>query len=272
MVDKQFNYGDVLGFGWRVMKAYFGFFCAVVAIFMFISSVPDIIRYISSHSAASRDVKLLVAFITFIVGLVVDSILGIGIIKIGLSFCDEIKPQVAMLFDAWDCFWRYLGARVVFMLIVLGGLLLFIIPGIIFSIQFSLWPYFVIDKGLGPIEALKASSMTTKGVKWELFLFSFLCGLINLAGLLCLFVGFFAAYPTVLIATTLVYRQLVAQTPELAEFGIDSGAPAHGGGDDGGGYSGPVEVSGEVSEFRRPQSNRSDDDSGPDIGDVTQRD
>jgi len=30
----------------------------------------------------------------------------------------------------------------------------------------------------------------------------------------------FVAYPTVMVATVLVYRQLMAQTPELADFGI----------------------------------------------------
>jgi uncharacterized membrane protein len=103
---------------------------------------------------------------------------------------------------------------------MLGGLILLIIPGIIWAIKFSLCFYFVIDKGLGPIEALKASSRTTMGIKWQLFGFGILCGLINFLGLLCLFIGGFATYPTVLVANVLVYRQLLAQTPELVEFGI----------------------------------------------------
>ena len=55
-----------------------------------------------------------------------------------------------------------------------------------------------------------------------LFGFGIVCGLINLLGMLCLIVGTFAAYPTIMVATALVYRQLLAQTPELAEFGIGS--------------------------------------------------
>ncbi len=144
----------------------------------------------------------------------------IGLIKIALSFCDEQKPSFATLFDAWDCFWRYVGASILYGLIILGGLILLIVPGIVWAVKFSLCYYFVIDKGLGPIEALKASSRTTMGVKWQLFGFGILCALINLLGMLCLLVGVFATYPTVLVASALVYRQLSAQTPELAEFGI----------------------------------------------------
>jgi uncharacterized membrane protein len=124
------------------------------------------------------------------------------------------------LFDAWDCFWRMVGAGILYGLIVLAGIILLIVPGIVWAVKFSLCFYFVIDKGLGPVQALKASSRTTIGVKWPLFGFGLLCGLINLLGLLCLVVGVFVTYPTVLIAHALVYRQLLAQTPELAEFGI----------------------------------------------------
>lgn len=272
MTDKQFNYGDVLGFGWRVMKAYFGFFLGVGLLYGVISYAPAIVIMALKYSGLPPEILGVLNFILNIISWMIGIILAIGIIRIGLSFCDEIKPQVAMLFDAWDCFWNYLGGAILYGLIVLGGTLLLIVPGIIWSVQFSLWRYFVIDKGLGPIEALKASSRATNGAKWELFVFEIVCALIVLAGYLCLIVGVFAAYPVVLIGMTLVYRQLVAQTPELAEFGIDSDASEYGDGDDGGGYSGPVEVSGEVSEFRRPQSNQNDDDTGPDIGDVTQRD
>lgn len=155
-----------------------------------------------------------------ILGWAISIVLGIGLIKIALSFCDEKKPPIRKLFDVWDCFWRYIAAKILYVLIVLGGFILLIVPGIIWSIKFGLYRYFVINKGMGPVQAIKASALTTKGVKWQLFGFGILCCLINLLGLVCLVVGTFATYPTVLVAQALVYRQLLAQTPELARFGI----------------------------------------------------
>jgi hypothetical protein len=78
--------------------------------------------------------------------------------------------------------------------------------------------YFVIDKGLGPINALKASSRTTSGAKWQLVVFDGICGLVNLLGFICLGLGLFATFPTVLVALALVYRQLSEQTPSLADL------------------------------------------------------
>lgn len=224
MAGKYFIFGDVLGYGWRIMKANLGFFVSLGFLWMIISFIPTMIDLSARLMKLPEPTCALINLLTTILGWIIGIILGIGLIKIALSFCDERKPAIATLFDAWDCFWRYMGTAILYGLIILGGFILLIIPGIIWSVKFSLCFYFVIDKGLGPVQALKASSRTTMGVKWQLFGFGILCSLINFLGLLCLIVGIFAAYPTVLVASALVYRQLLAQTPGLAEFDIGSAA------------------------------------------------
>jgi len=220
MTGKYFNFTDVLSYGWRVMKANLWFFVGLGFIWLIITYTPAAIEFIAARMDLPAPVFLAVRIITNIAGWIISTILGIGLIKIALSFCDERKPPLSMLFDAWGCFWRYVAAAILYGLIVLGGFILFIIPGIIWAIKFGLCLYFVVDKGLGPIEALKASSRTTMGIKWQLLGFGIICGLINLLGVLCLIVGIFATYPTVMVAQALVYRQLLAQTPELTEFDI----------------------------------------------------
>lgn len=215
MSRKFFSFCDVLGYGWGVMKANIWFFVGVGLICFGITYIPTVIDFISPKS-----VNIISRIGIIILGWPISAILGIGLTKIALSFCDEVKPRTGTLFDAWGCFWRYLGTMILYSLICIGGFLLLIVPGIVWGVKFKLSFYFVVDKGLGPVEALKASSRTTMGAKWELLGFGILCSLINLLGLLCLFVGLFATYPTVLVANALVYRQLAAQTPELSESGI----------------------------------------------------
>lgn len=222
MARKYFNFSDVLSYGWGVMKANLWFFVGLGFVFLIVTYLPTIARGVlkTLHLPKASDVTL--AILLQVLGWMISIIVKIGLIKIALSFCDEQKPPFATLFDAWDCFWRVLGTGILYGLIILAGFILLIVPGIIWAVKFSLCYYFVIDKGLGPIEALKASSRTTMGVKWQLFGFGIVCALINLLGLFCLIVGIFATYPTVLVASALVYRQLLAQTPELVEFGIGS--------------------------------------------------
>ena len=81
-----------------------------------------------------------------------------------------------------------------------------------------------IEKGLGPVEALKASSSTTMGAKWDLFLFGLLLGLINLAGFLCLVVGLFATIPTSMVAYAYVYRELSGSAASQNSTGTSESA------------------------------------------------
>lgn len=222
MARKYFNFSDVLSFGWGVMKANLWFFVGIGLVLLIVIYLPTIARVVVENLHLPKASETTLAVLLQVLGVAINIFVKIGLIKIALSFCDERKPPFATLFDAWDCFWRVIGTGILYGLIVLAGFILLIIPGIIWAVKFSLCYYFVIDKGLGPIQALRASSRTTMGAKWRLFGFGIVCGLINLLGLLCLIVGMFATYPTVLVASALVYRQLLAQTPELAEFGIGS--------------------------------------------------
>jgi uncharacterized membrane protein len=64
---------------------------------------------------------------------------------------------------------NYLIAYVLVSLIVGIGLLLFIIPGLILAVMLNLTLYLVIDKKMGPIEAIKESIARTKGHKGDIF-------------------------------------------------------------------------------------------------------
>ena len=59
-------------------------------------------------------------------------------------------------------FWRYVWTGMLYFFIVFGGLLLFIIPGIIWGIRYIFAPYLVIIEGIGGREALSRSKAVTK--------------------------------------------------------------------------------------------------------------
>lgn len=65
-----------------------------------------------------------------------------------------------------------------------------IIPGIILSIAWGFSFYFLIDKGLGVTESLKASNKTTYGYKWDIFGGMFILYLIGLVITLILWLIF----------------------------------------------------------------------------------
>ena len=75
-------------------------------------------------------------------------------------------------------------------LIVLGGIILLIVPGIIFILKYGLSCYAVLDRRLSAIESISLSNRITKGYKGKLF-FLVMCiyPLISIVYLPCAFVA-----------------------------------------------------------------------------------
>lgn len=144
----------------------------------------------------------------FFLGL--DMLMAIGYIKIFLAMSRDKKPQLSDLFVHVDLLFSYAVATICYVLMLLGGGLLLIVPGFIFGVMFQMYTYGVADKGLGPIAALKNSREITRGSRLNLFWLGCLVGLINLAGLLCFVVGLLWSIPTTAIALATVYDKLEA--------------------------------------------------------------
>lgn len=65
--------------------------------------------------------------------------------------------------------WRTLVASILTVLAVIGGLILFIIPGLIFLGWFALSSYAVVSEDLGAVDSMKRSKALVKGRVWELY-------------------------------------------------------------------------------------------------------
>jgi uncharacterized membrane protein len=210
MTTQKFSKKEAIRFGWNTMKSNLGFFIVLLIVWVLLYSVPFIIAEMVLR------VNIFLGNVLFIADFALTIIISIGLVKIALRFCDNDKGRFTDLFSQYRLFFKYLFGLILYSLIVLGGTLLLIIPGIIWGIKFWFFDYFIVDKKLGPIEALKGSSAITRGVKWDLFVFFLLLLGINLLGALSLLIGLFATIPTTMVAWAFVYRKLLAQT-EAAE-------------------------------------------------------
>jgi uncharacterized membrane protein len=105
-------------------------------------------------------------------------------------------------------FWKYLGTSLLLALAIAVGFVLLIVPGIIFGLMFMFATFVVIERELGPIDALTESHRMTRGHKWPLFGFMLLLLLVNLLGLLALVVGVLVSIPVSTLAFVYAYRAL----------------------------------------------------------------
>jgi uncharacterized membrane protein len=222
MASDRFSKKEAIRFGWEAMKNNLVFFI----LFLLVTwAVSGGISVMGTPYWGPRIVFF--PFIFSIIGWVVSIFIAMAVIKIGLrlSAAGGETADISDVWSAYPLFLNYLVGSVLYGLIVIAGLILLIVPGIIWAIKYSMFGYLIIDREMPPIEALKKSGEITRGAKGDLFLLGLLFFGIAILGALACGVGLFAAIPTIWVAHAFVYRRLaggtaVAQTapaPEAAE-------------------------------------------------------
>lgn len=204
MVDAGFSKREAIRFGWRAATSNLGFFIVVLIIAGAVNTAPSVLQAIGGP----RSPLGILAQIGFFVA---GQVVGMGLTRISLRFADGEKAEVADLFSTLPLFWSYVGASILYGLVVLAGIILLFVPGAIWAVKYSQYTFLVIDKGMRPVEALRRSGELTRGVKWNLFLFYLLLIGVILLGAVALFVGLFVAMPTAMVASAYVYRRLFAR-------------------------------------------------------------
>ncbi|MEX1013670.1 MAG: hypothetical protein WDZ80_00735 [Candidatus Paceibacterota bacterium] len=205
MEDKNISIKKAFSFGWEKLKEKFVFLITLVAIIWFASIIPSIvIEKIKDGFPTTSNLLLIFSAI-------ISIILNIGIMKISINFADKKTSKIKDLVSSYELFFKYLGTLIIYWLIILGGLILFIVPGIIWAIKFQFFGFELIDKNLKPIDALKRSSKITKGHKLKLFVFNLLSGSINLLGVAMFGLGIFITIPITSLALGYIFRKLSPQ-------------------------------------------------------------
>ena len=135
-------------------------------------------------------------------------VIRIGYSKIFLRITDNDKPKFSDIFRSYPLFWKYLGISILFPVIVFVGLLLLILPGILWAVRFSFAPLILVDTNMGIIASMKESWAITEGNFWSLLLFWIVVGVLNFLGFLALGIGLLVSVPVTTFSSIFVYRAL----------------------------------------------------------------
>jgi hypothetical protein len=203
--------GECISYGWETFKKRPWILIGGFLLAMIIATVPGMF---GPQPEITPDGQIIppppstYGTLVAIVSIIVSILVSLGLTTFSLRAHDNIETvQIA---DLWNPgpFLSFLIAYILTVLAIAVGFLLLIIPGFIVAMGLAFVPYLVVDRGLGPIEAMKESWRITKGHKWRLFLlFLALLG-INLLGVLALIVGVFVSMPVTMISFEHAYRTL----------------------------------------------------------------
>jgi len=200
MARRDIPIGEALRFGWETVRRNLGLFLVLSVLYVALNGVEEVWQE-EDHGSMTG--------VYGAVGFILSLWVAMGMTKISLRFCDGEKGSFADLLDCLPLLFRYFLGMLLFVVAVAAGLVLLIVPGVYLLLRFFFFELFIVDMGMGPIEALKASSQLTAGVKWQVLAFLAVMVLVFVLGLLCFLVGILVALPTIMVAEAWVYRRLL---------------------------------------------------------------
>ncbi|MGC6582032.1 MAG: DUF4339 domain-containing protein [Akkermansiaceae bacterium] len=134
--------------------------------------------------------------------------LSMGATKIGLDLLAGRNANIGDLFSQGSKLLNGIAASVLFWIMVIAGLILLIVPGIILAIRFGYYQQAIVERNLGPIEALTYSWRLTQQNGLSLFCLIILNFLVIAGGILALLLGLLIAIPVVWLSSLVAYRYL----------------------------------------------------------------
>ena len=219
-----YSVGDAFGYGFRKFQANLGpiiiaalvLFGAVVLVQLL--SLPftgggdttfeiDPDTGMIEQDSGSMIVGLFASLVFGAISMVVQLVIQSGIVKGALDITRGKPLSLGSMFSGFD-FVQVVIAALVVAVATMIGFVLCILPGIavLFLTSFSL--YFIIDKGMGAIEAIQASVSFVMGNLGTLIVFFLASLAAYVVGALLCGIGLLVAIPVVVIAQAYTFRSL----------------------------------------------------------------
>lgn len=206
----KLNIGDILKEAWKFTKEHLGF---LVAYFIITIVISVLFSFVAAE-LEERDSTFL-AVLMHLAGAVVNVFISMGLYRSALMITAGEKPGFNQLYANDQNFISWILAGLVVGIMILVGLILLVIPGLYVMAKYLLFPYFLLDRNLGPIESLQETAKATKGKVGFLFLLLLVCFLLNVVGFLLLGIGLLITVPLTTLAMAVAYRKITTPASEL---------------------------------------------------------
>lgn len=214
---------ECLTFGWNTFKSRPWIFVQAGLLLFLVNLGVNLLQTIIEKGGelAGEPAFILAIIVSMLVGIGVSFLVSMG--ETAFFLRAHTETNAVELKDLWHPhpFWKFAAAIMLAGIAILIGFILLIIPGIILGILFAFVGYLVIDKGLGPIEAIKESVRITKGNRLQIFLLGLALFGINLLGLIALIVGLLVTVPVSFLAMVHAYRTLTGSVVAAVEEPVE---------------------------------------------------
>jgi len=195
----SFSIKEALRFGWDKTRAHSGLLFKVMITIFAVQVASSIVEKVLEGTVRG--------FFATVLLLIIGVVVGIGFTHIALKLAKGESAVYRDILPPAKLGWDYVLASFLTGLIIFGGLILLIIPGIYFALRY-MFVRFAVLEGTGVMGSLRQSAKMTVGIKWKLLGFGLVMIGVNILGFLALMVGLLITIPLTLIAYAHVYDVL----------------------------------------------------------------
>ncbi|HER08985.1 MAG TPA: hypothetical protein ENO20_08760 [Bacteroides sp.] len=201
--------GRSYSIGWKVLWVYFVELLVVSIVYMILAGPVSFFQWKTDHF---EWFLVPLVFFGIIYGIFVAGPIGYSVKWVFLKAVRGERIEIRDMFVVFQKnYWNAVVANIVVGVIVGLGIVMLIVPGIIFACRLAFVPYLVIDEEMDVMDALRTSWDMTRGYGWQIFFMGFLAIFIVLAGLIALFVGVIISVMWISAAFAAIYYAVVLQ-------------------------------------------------------------
>lgn len=214
MTTQRWEVGPILGRAWQLFRDHAGVILgAMIAMAIINGAFSGVASGLRQLMGASDSGLMAMLYGGARAGVslaswAVSVFLTLGLIRLLLNAVRGTGPQIADLFAGGRHLVPGMVASILVGLGVLLGCALFLVPGVILGLGWMYTQVLIVDRELGPVEAMQESWRLTRGEKGGLFLWSLVCLGTCLAGFMACGVGLLVAVPVCGLGTVLIYEDL----------------------------------------------------------------
>ncbi|MCH8082041.1 MAG: DUF975 family protein [Proteobacteria bacterium] len=200
----EIGVGSSYSNGRRQLWKHFLVLFLIVIITALIYAPSFIMREIAEEMGGDAGAVLFIFSMAYTILLM--SPIGYGVSFVFLKAARDDPLDVKDMFEAFKNYWNAVLAGLLVGIIVVIGVILLIVPGIIFACRLAFTSYLVVDRKMQAIEAIKESWRMTNGHAWKVFLIGLLSIPVYIAGLIFFGVGIIIAIMWVSLTFASLYH------------------------------------------------------------------
>jgi uncharacterized membrane protein len=207
----------------------FGGVAVPLAVAGFVSTLPSgvlggirggVVGALTASGSVDPTVLMLIngggSLLSFLISITMQAYILGGVVQFALRVARGEKPDFSVVFSGGRYFAPMLIGTLLYTMGISVGFAACIVPGLFLYAGWIAYSAFIVDKGLGGIEALKASWQATTPYRTNIIVYALLSALVGIAGALACCIGaLVVSFPVLMVGNAYLYLKLIGEQPRL---------------------------------------------------------